>query len=246
MKVLCVLAVLVATVWARNNLGHLAYRRSPLTGFKEKRWAPFGFLDKIKDSVNGMIDTGVNIKDKLAQLTNTVNEIIESLREVYEDYSDQEADIPTSKDELLMQILEKFHDDIVNALIIVFDQIDAVFHSVAGSVDGMLGNMWGTGVIKKGINQLLKTLYFAYTESVVEVLRMAIKRVDFIDIGCKWDEFVDHLMESIEVNLDAKLDAFEEKLKKQGKRELVSRSADDGYKGYYPLNTWGIIYQIRQ
>ena len=61
MKVLCVMTMLVATVWAQSNL---AYKHS-LINRLEKRWAPFGFLDKIKDSVNGMIDTGVNIKDKI-------------------------------------------------------------------------------------------------------------------------------------------------------------------------------------
>ena len=54
----------------------------------------------------------------------------------------------SSAEELLVQIFEKFDDDIVNALDIVFDQIDAVFRTVSGSVDGMLGGVWGTGVIK--------------------------------------------------------------------------------------------------
>lgn len=211
-----------------------AYKRSLVT--RTERLAPYGFLDTIKDVVNGMIETGVGIKDKIAELTKTLNEIIDSLREFYEDYTEQEGKTPTEA--FLEHVLEKLHDDIVKALDVVFDQIDDVFHSVADYVDEMLEDVWGKELIRKGINQLLESLYSKYIDAVLEVLQMAIDTIDFIEHE-DWDAFVDRLMDSIEASLDAKLDEFGDKLKNQGKRAvLMSRSDED-------VSTMGIVDSIK-
>merc|ERR1711988_1469290 len=196
---------------------------------------PYGFLDTIKDAVNGMIETGVNIKEKIAELTETLNEIIRSLREFYEDYTNQEGKTPTEA--FLEHVIEKLHDDIVKALDVVFDQIDIVFHSVADYVDELLEDVWGKELIRKGVNSLLESLYSKYIDAVLEVLRMAIDAIDFIEHE-SWDEFVDRLMDSIEESLDERLDEFGNKLKNQAKRSLVFRSTED-------VETMGILDSIK-
>jgi len=210
-----------------------AFKRSLV--MRSEELTPYGFLDTIKDAVNGMIETGVNIKEKIAELTETLNEIIRSLREFYEDYTNQEGKTPTEA--FLEHVIEKLHDDIVKALDVVFDQIDIVFHSVADYVDETLEDVWGKELIRKGVNSLLESLYSKYIDAVLGVLRIAIDAIDFIEHE-SWDMFVDRLMDSIEESLDERLDEFGEKLKNKAKRSLVSRSTED-------VTTMGIIDSIK-
>lgn len=210
-----------------------AFKRSLV--MRSEELTPYGFLDTIKDAVNGMIETGVNIKEKIAELTETLNEIIRSLREFYEDYTNQEGKTPTEA--FLEHVIEKLHDDIVKALDVVFDQIDIVFHSVAEYVDETLEDVWGKELIRKGVNSLLESLYSKYIDAVLGVLRIAIDAIDFIEHE-SWDMFVDRLMDSIEESLDERLDEFGEKLKNKAKRSLVSRSTED-------VTTMGIIDSIK-
>ena len=54
-------------------------------------------------------------------------------------------------------------------------------------------NKYSFFFLQKGVNQLLESLYSKYIDAVLEVLRMAIETIDFIEHE-DWDAFVDRLM----------------------------------------------------
>jgi len=183
---------------------------------------PYGIFDTVKDVVNSMLETAVNIQEKVAEVTDRANAIIDDLQQMYDDFVESHDD-QTPTDAFLEIMYKRLHDEIIALLDMVFEQIDAVFHKVADYVDEMIGDVWGSELIKNGINKVMETIYSKYTDLVVDALHKAIDLIDFIEHE-DWDAFVDRLFESIEANLDAKLDEFGDKLK--NKRSLVARSAE--------------------
>jgi len=187
---------------------------------------PYGIFDTVKDVVNSMLETAVNIQEKVAEVTDRANAIIDDLQQMYDDFVESHDD-QTPTDAFLEIMYKRLHDEIIALLDMVFEQIDAVFHKVADYVDEMIGDVWGSELIKNGINKVMETIYSKYTDLVVDALHKAIDLIDFIEHE-DWDAFVDRLFESIEANLDAKLDEFGNKLKNRNavKRSLVARSAE--------------------
>jgi len=178
----------------------------------EEEVVPYGLINSIKETVTKMLESGLAIKKRIAEVADRVQAIIRDVQDYY-DYI-VETTGKTPQENAMEAVYTMLHDRIMEVLDAAFTQIDQVFHKVADYVDELIKDIWAEAIVRKAINHAMETLYDKYTELVVDSLRKAIELIDFIEHE-DWDAFVDRLMDSIEDKLDEKLDQFGDKLRQQ-------------------------------
>merc|ERR1719328_1073116 len=150
MKVLCVLAVFLAVAHAGPWPDDMAPPRFTVAPYGEDV-APFGVIDTVVDMVKGMLESGIAIKDKLNNLIEQVNKVIDEITDFFE----------------VIKVLDK-----------IFDQIDEVFMTVIKYADEEIGDMWGADYAKKALNKVVLNLYDTYVTKTIEALQAAVDEVD--------------------------------------------------------------------
>jgi len=184
--------------------------------------APYGVIDTVVDMVKGLLESGIAIKDKLENLVEQVNKVIDEITDFLEGIKDG----LNPPDEIINEVFDKAIKEIVNVLDKVFDQIDSVFMTVVEYADEEIGDMWGADYAKMAVNKVVLSLYDSYVEKTVTTLQAAIDKVEILKIIphapilSYWDDFTDKLMGAIGIRMNERREDFAQNLERRIRRSI--------------------------
>merc|ERR1712012_29313 len=148
----------------------------------------YGIVDTVKDAVNGMLESGVKLGEKIGEMLSKVKDLMDKLKEWYE-----KAAKGKNIDEVLKVLHQKMVDEIENVLHIIFDKIASVVLKVVDYINSMVSGYPMEAMIKQAMHSMLVQAFEKYND---------VMQSD------DWDAFVDDVIVEVRDNLDEKLDDF--------------------------------------
>merc|ERR1712062_750965 len=170
---------------------------------------PYGIIDTVKDVVEGMIESGVKIGEKIGDMLKQVKGVMDELKKWYDEIVSQGNTIES----VLKTLHEKMVDQIENVMHIIFDQVAAVFLSVAEYVNSTVTGYPFEAMIKQAMHSVMTGIFDKYIEVMTDALSTFLKTIDFVNTP-DWDAFVNEIIDEVQADLDTKLDDFSKDLRK--------------------------------
>merc|ERR1712241_90288 len=139
---------------------------------------PYGIIDTVKDVVEGMIEQGVKIGEKISDMLKQVKGVMDELKKWYEEMK--------SKGNTIESVLKTLHEKMV-------DQIEKVMHSVmTGIFDKYIE------VMTDALSTFLKTIDFVQTPDWDAFVNEIIDEVQ-ADLDAKLDDFSKDLRKALQI-----------------------------------------------
>merc|ERR1712012_1039145 len=102
----------------------------------------YGIVDTVKDAVNGMLESGVKLGEKICEMLSKVKNI----------------------DEVLKVLHQKMVDEIENVLHIIFDKIASVVLKVVDYINSMVSGYPMEAMIKQAMHSMLVQAFEKYND----------------------------------------------------------------------------------